>query len=110
MILIIVCFFLFYRKLKEKGSIYVYKIKFKEQVLWKDVYVVVYLTLDTDEVITDICDVCFWQYDEVVQNMPDEIIGANQVSLNTAKKNYKLFGAIKERFINIVRQPYEDEV
>lgn len=42
--------------------------------------------------------------------MPDEIIGANQVSLNTAKKNYRLFGAIKERFINIVRQPYEDEV
>ena len=42
--------------------------------------------------------------------MPDEIIGANQVSLNTAKKNYKLFVAIKERFINIVRQPYEDEV
>ena len=28
-----------------------------------------YLTPDdTDEVITDICDVCFWQYDEVVQN------------------------------------------
>ena len=39
-----------------------------------------YLTIDdTDEVITDICDVCFWQYDEVAQNMPDEIIGANQV-------------------------------
>ncbi len=70
-----------------------------------------YLTIDdTDEAITDICDVCFGQYDEVAQNMSDEIIGANQVSLNTVKKNYKLFGAIKERFINIVRQPYKDEV
>ena len=32
------------------------------------------------------------------------------MSLNTAKKNYKLFGATEERFINMVRQPYEDEI
>ena len=45
-----------------------------------------------------------------LKKMPDGIIGANKVSLNTAKKNYKLFGATEERFINMVRQPYEDEI
>lgn len=30
-----------------------------------------YLTIDdSNEVITDICDVCFWQYDEVARNEP----------------------------------------
>ena len=34
-----------------------------------------YLTIDdSDNVITDICEVCFWQYDEVAQNVPDVII------------------------------------
>lgn len=29
-----------------------------------------YLTIDdTNEVIDDICEVCFWQYDEVAQDM-----------------------------------------
>lgn len=70
-----------------------------------------YLTIDdTVGYVTDICDVCFWQYDEVAQNMPDRIIGANKVSLNTAMKNYKLFGAVEEHFMNMVRQPREDEI
>ena len=70
-----------------------------------------FLTIDdSDEIITDICEVCFWQYDEVAQNVPDSILGANKVSLNTAKKNYKLFGAMEERFLNMVRSPYEDEI
>ena len=45
-----------------------------------------------------------------LKKMPDGIIGANKVSLNTAKKNYKLFGAIEEHFINMIRQPYENEI
>ncbi len=70
-----------------------------------------YLTIDdSDNIITDICDVCFWQYDEVAQNAPDSIIGANSVSFNIAKKNFKLMGAIEERFLNMVRTPYEDEL
>lgn len=69
------------------------------------------LTIDDwSEVITDICEVCFWQYDEVAQENPDMIIGPNKVSLNTAKKNYRLVGAIEERFISMVRLPYEDEL
>lgn len=70
-----------------------------------------YLTIDDCcKVITDVCEVCFWQYDEVAQDKPDKVVGANKVSLNTAKKNYKLLGAIEERFKNVVRLPYEDEL
>ncbi len=69
------------------------------------------LTIDTtSEVITDICEVCFWQYDVIAQNMPDHIIGPNKVSLNTARENYKLFGAVERRFLEMVRLPYEDEM
>lgn len=70
-----------------------------------------YLTIDdSNDVITDICEVCFWQYDEVAQDVPNRIIGANGVSLNMAKKNFKLFGAVEERFLGMVRPPYEDEL
>ena len=70
-----------------------------------------YLTIDDSfEVITDICEVCFWQYDEVSQDHPDISIGPNNVSLRTAKKNYKLFGAVEKRFKNYVRSPYKDEL
>lgn len=69
-----------------------------------------YLTIDDSyEVITDICEVCFWQYDETAQDLPDRIIGPNKTSLNTAQKNYKLYGASEKRFLNRVRPPYEDE-
>lgn len=69
-----------------------------------------YLTInDADEIITDICEVCFWQYDEVAQDNPDRVIGANKISLNIAKKNYKLLGAVEERFLDIVRPLHEDE-
>lgn len=47
---------------------------------------------------------------EVAQDKPDINIGPNKVSLNTAKKNYKLFGASEERFLNMVRLPYKDEI
>lgn len=70
-----------------------------------------YLTIDTtNEVITDICEVCFWQYDVTAQNMPDRIIGPNKMSLNTARENYKLFGAVERRFLEMIRLPYEDEM
>lgn len=64
---------------------------------------------DCCEVVTDICEVCFWQYDEAAQENPDKIIGPNKVSLNIAKKNYKQLGAVEERFITLVRTPYDDE-
>ena len=70
-----------------------------------------YLTIDDwCEVITDICEVCFWQYDEICHDNPDRITGPNRVSLNTAKKNYKLYGAVEERFAELVRPPKKEEL
>ncbi|MBC1484516.1 hypothetical protein HCJ58_14985 [Listeria sp. FSL L7-1509] len=42
----------------------------------------------------DICEVCFWEYDKVAQKYPNEIIGANNVSLKQAINNYKEGGQI----------------
>ena len=70
-----------------------------------------YLTIDdTNEVITDICEVCFWQYDDVSQENPERIIGPNKVSLNIARKNFKKFGAIQINFVDKVRKPYKYEL
>lgn len=65
---------------------------------------------DSKEIITDICDVCVWQYDEAANEEPDRIIGANKVSLNTARDNFKAFGAVEERFITMVCAPYDDGI
>jgi len=62
-----------------------------------------------DEVITDICPVCFWQYDEVCHNKPELSGGANHVSLNEAKSNYKKYKVSDIRFTNNVRLPKREE-
>lgn len=72
-----------------------------------------YFTVESDdevEVIVDICEVCFWQYDKVGQNHPDISIGPNHVSLNDAKKNYRNYGACEHRVINFVRMPLSEEL
>jgi hypothetical protein len=70
-----------------------------------------YYTIDSDyEVIVDICEVCFWQYDEVAHDRPETMKGANSVTLNQARKNYKEFGACEQRFIDKVREPFPEEL
>ena len=64
---------------------------------------------DKDEPLFDICEVCYWQYDPVAHEKPDTIIGANSVSLNQAKINYKEYGASNLRFISYVRKPHWEE-
>lgn len=63
-----------------------------------------------DEPLFEICDVCWWQYDAVAHEKPDTMLGANSVTLNQARKNYKLFGVIEERFIGTGREPKLDEL
>ena len=58
----------------------------------------------------EICDVCFWQYDEVAHDKPDTLLGANKVTLNQAKENYRNFGASEKRFVNDVRKPLPEEL
>lgn len=61
---------------------------------------------DSDFPIVEICEVCYWQYDVVAQRNPDKIIGPNKVSLNTARENYRLYGACEQRFINQVKKKH----
>ena len=70
-----------------------------------------YLTVDDeDEIIVDICPICYWQYDVAAHNRPNIVIGANQTSLNQAKINFKEFGASDERYVGKTRQPLEEEI
>lgn len=56
-----------------------------------------------------ICPVCFWEDDGVQFDDPSYEGGANEVSLDLAKKNFIKFGAVEERFKDNVRQPLSEE-
>ena len=70
-----------------------------------------YFTIDSDdEVIVDICAVCFWQYDIIAHENPDKAIGPNhELPLNQAIINFKTFKACDKKFISKVRDPYPEE-
>ncbi|UGU17895.1 hydrolase [Sinomicrobium kalidii] len=57
-----------------------------------------------------ICPVCFWEDDGVQFYDPEYEGGANEMSLNQARQNFKKFGAIDSRFKEQVRPPKEDEL
>lgn len=57
----------------------------------------------------DICSVCFWEDDPVQNDNPEFSCGANAVSLNKARINFKKYGAMEARFVKNVRAPYESE-
>lgn len=57
----------------------------------------------------EMCDVCFWQYDEVAHDKPDISTGANHISLNEAIENYKKNKVCKEKFLHLVREPLPEE-
>ena len=46
----------------------------------------------------EICDVCKWQDDAVMNDNPDYWGGANKVCLRQAQRNYIEFGASEKRF------------
>ena len=69
-----------------------------------------FLTIsEDDEVIVDICPVCFWQFDTIGQSLPDRVIGPNKVSLNVARDNYSRFGAAQKELLPFVRPPKDSE-
>lgn len=45
----------------------------------------------------DDCPVCGWNSDPVQEAMPDDPTGANGISLNTARENFKKLGAISHK-------------
>lgn len=58
----------------------------------------------------DICPVCFWEDDPVQLEDPQYEGGANHVSLEQARLNYKEFGACEEKMLPHVRKPDWDEM
>lgn len=71
-----------------------------------------YTIENDDEIITDICDVCFWQFDIVAQQNPQKNIGPNRISLKEAQNNYKKYGACKKEYSDkkLVRKPTNEEM
>ena len=55
------------------------------------------------------CKVCFWEDDGVQLRDPNYRGGANKVSLNEARENFRQHGASEERFRAHVRPPQADE-
>jgi hypothetical protein len=62
-----------------------------------------YKTLDSDGNY-DICPICFWE-DDPFQKENEYDLGANQIPLIEAQKNYITYGACEKRFIKNVRKP-----
>lgn len=58
----------------------------------------------------DICPVCFWEDDPVQLNDIHFKGGANKVSPEQGRMNYKLFGACEEKMKKYVREPLPDEL
>jgi len=48
----------------------------------------------------EICEICFWEDDNVQSNDPNFEGGANEISLNASKENYKNFGVSNTKFLN----------
>ena len=68
-----------------------------------------YRTLDPEDSAFEICPVCFWENDPSQVRFPDET-GANDISLNEARKNFAEYGACAERFKDYVREPLPNEM
>lgn len=70
-----------------------------------------YYTLkDKPDNTFQICPVCFWEDDGVQLNDPDYEGGANDMSLNEARRNFKEFGVIDLEFKVQDRSPLEEEL
>lgn len=70
-----------------------------------------FLTMSSLERDTfDICPVCYWEDDYIQFNDMDYAGGANEISLNEARQNFKKHGTSSLKFQNNVRQPLQDEI
>jgi hypothetical protein len=57
----------------------------------------------------DLCQVCFWQDDSVGFAEPWHAVGANHISLNDARENFRRIGVSEERMRPHVRPPRPEE-
>jgi hypothetical protein len=56
-----------------------------------------------------ICPVCYWEDDPIQFHDPSSKGGANVVSLQEARANYRASGAAMEQFRSVVRPPRPEE-
>ncbi len=69
-----------------------------------------YLTMTfPDRGSFEICEVCGWEDDDVQVHKPD-LTGANKVSLNTARTNYRSLGVSDPKKAGRVRPPKPAEI
>lgn len=57
-----------------------------------------------------ICPICGWEDDDVQASDPEFKGGANDISLNKAKENYRLFKTVSPRKKFQNREPLDEEV
>lgn len=57
----------------------------------------------------EICQVCYWEDDQIQNEDPEFDGGANDICLSEARKNFEEFGAVKAEYVKLVREPYESE-
>ena len=57
-----------------------------------------------------VCSVCFWEDDPVQADDPKYAGGANEMSLEEARVNFKTFGAVSREYIRWVRPPLPEEI
>ena len=69
-----------------------------------------YFTLDDEPGSFDICPVCYWEDDNIQRDNPNYKGGANDISLNEARENYKKMGAISKEYCDSVRPPLKEEI
>lgn len=68
-------------------------------------------TLDEEPPGTfDICEICFWEDDNIQFDDPDYEGGANVPSLRQAQKNFHEFGAYRKDRLEFVRKPHRKDV
>ena len=58
----------------------------------------------------EICNICYWEDDEVQFNDHDFEGGANEASLRQAQKNFIAFGASEESFVGSVKKPTGEDI
>ncbi|MEI3609401.1 CPCC family cysteine-rich protein [Pseudogracilibacillus sp. SO10305] len=58
----------------------------------------------------DICEICYWEDDNVQYDDPDYDGGANIPSLKQAQRNFLEFGASEKGCIEYVRKPNETDI
>ena len=64
--------------------------------------------------VFEICDICFWQYEETSHDDPNKQSGGanGMLSLNEARANYKKYGVCKTRHIGkgMTRSAFPEEI